>query len=192
MLIWAFLAGCISIVPVFIIGSWWEGNGFKQEGDNFYLAFYSFVVIALTEEFCKFIFVKRILRKSYVDEPYDAILYSVVVSMGFAFVENLLYVSGGGIGVGILRAFTAVPAHATFGAIMGFFLGNAKFKNRKTLNTLLALAGAVIMHGFYDYFLFIKNIPLIQLGALVSLITGVLITMRAIRIHNHQSPYKIL
>jgi len=189
MLFLAFLGGCISIIPAIIIGGAWQYFGFTDEGNNVYLAFYAFIVVALTEEMSKYLFLRRIISKPYVNEPYDGILYSVMVSMGFAFVENLFYVFELGFGAGILRAFTAVPAHAIFGAIMGFFLGKAKFGKNPALNTTFALLAAIIMHGFYDYFLFIKNIPLIQLGAFCSLFIGIWLTRKAVKIHNNNSPY---
>lgn len=52
-------------------------------------------------------------------------MYAVMVSMGFAATENIIYVVQGGYVTGILRAFTAVPAHATFGILMGYFMGIA-------------------------------------------------------------------
>ncbi|MFM9943872.1 MAG: PrsW family intramembrane metalloprotease [Bacteroidia bacterium] len=189
MLFYAFLGGCISILPAILFESLWQMKGFSQQGSNLYLAFYAYIVIGFSEEISKYIFVRRIMNKPYVDEPYDGILYSVMVSLGFAFVENIFYVYQHGLGVGIMRAFTAVPAHATFGAVMGYFLSNAKFNGKYTFNVLLGIGGAVILHGSYDYFLFIKNIPLIQLGAIVSLIIGVWITRKAIKIHNENSPY---
>jgi RsiW-degrading membrane proteinase PrsW (M82 family) len=136
MLFYAFLAGCVSIFPAIIIEFTWQNQGFTQVGDNYYLAFYAFVVVAFSEEISKFVFLRRILNKPYVDEPYDGILYSVMVSMGFAFVENIFYVFEHGLGVGILRAFTAIPAHATFAAVMGYFLGKAKFNGNFIGNTI--------------------------------------------------------
>jgi RsiW-degrading membrane proteinase PrsW (M82 family) len=192
MLFYAFLAGCVSIFPAIIIEFTWQNQGFTQVGDNYYLAFYAFVVVAFSEEISKFVFLRRILNKPYVDEPYDGILYSVMVSMGFAFVENIFYVFEHGLGVGILRAFTAIPAHATFAAVMGYFLGKAKFNGNFIGNTIFGILGAVLLHGFYDYFLFINNIPLIQLGALLSLIIGIVLTRSAIRIHNENSPFRTI
>ncbi len=190
MLFLAFLGGCLSILPAILMEGLWHYFGYTQEGGNLYLAFYAFIVVGFSEEISKYFFVRRIIKKSYVDEPYDGILYSVTVSLGFAFIENIFYVYQNGTGVGIMRAFTAVPAHATFAAVMGYYLAKAKFNGHYTFNTLLAIAGAVILHGSYDYFLFLKNIPLIQMGAIVSLIIGIWITRKAIKIHNESSSFK--
>jgi RsiW-degrading membrane proteinase PrsW (M82 family) len=66
------------------------------------------------------------------NEPFDGIVYAVIVSMGFATIENIIYVFQYGFATGILRLFTAVPAHAAFGILMGYFLGKAKFTHGKS------------------------------------------------------------
>ncbi len=190
ILFWAFLGGCISIFPAILFEGLWEHYGYTQQGSNLYLAFYAYIVVGLSEEISKFFFIRRIMKKSYVNEPYDGILYSVIVSLGFAFIENIFYVYESGSSVGIMRAFTAVPAHATFAAMMGYFLAKAKFNGNYMLNTLMGIVGAVALHGSYDYFLFINNVPLIKFGAILSLILGVWLTRKAIKIHNDSSPFR--
>src|SRR6187401_115252 len=86
--------------------------------DKVYDAFFK---VALVEEFSKFIFVRFILypNKNF-NEPFDGIVYAVMVSMGFATLENVVYVFNYGFETALLRMFTAVPAHATFGVLMGY------------------------------------------------------------------------
>lgn len=189
MLFYAFVGGALSIIPAIVLEWTWKHYGFNGQGNNLNLAFYAYIVVGLSEEFCKFLFVKRIINRPYVNEPYDAIIYSVMVSMGFAFVENLLYVYQSGAGVGLLRAFTAVPAHATFAVVMGYYLGRGKFNSDFSSNAFIGLSCAVLLHGSYDYFLMINNIPLIQIGAFVSLIIGLKLSSNAIKIHNRNSPF---
>jgi len=153
----------------------------------------AFLVVGLTEEFSKYIIVRFFAQpKKAFDEPYDGIMYAVMISMGFAATENVFYVLEGGYATGVLRAFTAVPAHATFGILMGYFMGKAKFsKNRIGLN-LFGLLLAVIFHGFYDFFLFIDFIPGIWIGAFVSLIIGLILSHKAIKKHQEDSHFKSL
>jgi len=153
--------------------------------------------VALIEEFSKFIFVRFILfYNRNFNEPFDGIVYAVMVSMGFATLENILYVfnSDSGLMTGILRMFTAVPAHATFGILMGYFLGKAKFSQHKSMFfTLIALITATIFHGSYDYFLFVGKVEGawagIWIGAIVSLITAFVLSRAAIRLHQQASPF---
>jgi protease PrsW len=155
-------------------------------------AVHAFLLVALIEEFSKFIFVRWVLYPNInFNEPFDGIVYSVTVSLGFAGLENILYVLGdnGGVETAILRMFTAVPAHATFGVLMGYFLGKAKFEHQKAHYAIYALGVAALFHGAYDYFWFISWVPGIWLGAVASLLVGVVLSRRAIRIHQEASPF---
>lgn len=158
--------------------------------DQFYEAFFK---VGLIEEFSKLIFVRFILyyNKNF-NEPFDGIVYAVMVAMGFATVENVIYVFQQGFVTGLLRTFTAVPAHAAFAVIMGYFLGKAKFAaNKEFYYTLLALLTATLFHGAYDYFWFISFVPGIWIGAIASLGLGFILARQAIRLHQNISPFII-
>lgn len=151
----------------------------------------AFFVVGFIEEFSKYLMVRGFLQpRTVFNEPYDGIIYAVMVSMGFAAVENIMYVLQGGIDVAFLRAFTAIPAHATFGIIMGYYMGKAKFSKNKFKWNLIGLFTAVLFHGAYDFFLFIGFIPGISIGAFVSLIVGVILSKRAIKAHQEISHFK--
>ncbi|WP_303315556.1 YhfC family glutamic-type intramembrane protease [Flavivirga abyssicola] len=152
----------------------------------------AFIVVALTEEFSKYVIVRYFAqRNKEFNEPFDGIAYAVMVSMGFAATENILYVLEGGYQTALLRAFTAVPAHAIFGVLMGFYMGKAKFsKNRIGLN-LIGLLSAIIFHGTYDFFLFIDFVPGIWVGAFISLLIGIFLSKRAIKHHQEHSNFNI-
>jgi len=151
----------------------------------------AFFVVALIEEFSKYIMVRGFLqpRKGF-NEPFDGIMYAVMVSMGFAGVENIMYVIQGGMDVALIRAFTAIPAHATFGIIMGYYMGKAKFSNNRMKWNLIGLSLAILFHGAYDFFLFIGFIPGISIGAFISLIVGIILSKRAIKAHQEISYFK--
>ena len=115
-----------------------------------------------------------------------------MVSMGFATLENVLYVFQHGVSTGILRAFTAVPAHATFAILMGYFMGKAKFSKNRIVSNLTGLLFATLFHGAYDFFLFINFIPGIFIGAFISLGIGILLSKKAIKRHQDNSVFKFL
>ncbi len=152
----------------------------------------AFFVVALIEEFSKYVIVRYYSqpRKAF-NEPFDGIVYAVIVSMGFALVENLIYVFQGGWEVAIIRAFTAVPAHATFGVLMGYFMGKAKFNGKRIADNLIGLSLAILFHGAYDFFLFIKFIPGLWIGAFISLIIAIVLARKAIKIHQDNSYFKL-
>lgn len=188
----SFLLGAFASIAIVLIISIFS-KSFIPLTDNFSVwqqFIQAFLVVALTEEFSKYVIVKYFAQpKKDFNEPYDGIIYAVMVSMGFACTENIMYVLNGGFEVALMRAFTAVPAHATFGVLMGYFMGKAKFsKNRFQLN-MAGLALATLFHGSYDFFLFINFIPGIYIGAFVSLIVGIILSKKAIRRHQKNSNF---
>lgn len=161
------------------------------QNDVAVMALKAFIGVALVEEFSKYIVVRLFAqRRSAFNEQFDGIVYAVMVSMGFAALENILYVSIHGVETGILRAFTAVPAHASFAILMGYFMGKAKFSNQRFLLNMTGLLAATLFHGAYDFFLFLYWIPGIAIGAFVSLIFGLVLSRRAIRHHQKNSRFR--
>ena len=148
------------------------------------------VTVALVEEFSKYIIVRMAQNNKAFNEPFDGIVYAVMVSMGFATLENILYVYCYGLETGILRAFTAVPAHATFAILMGYYMGKAKFSKNRFLLNMLGLLAATVFHGAYDFFLFINFVPGIATGAFVSLLIGIFLSRKAIKTHQQKSYFR--
>jgi len=152
----------------------------------------AFFAVALVEEFSKYIIVRYYAqRNKEFNEPFDGIVYAVMVSMGFAALENVLYTFQHGATTGIMRAFTAVPAHATFAILMGYFMGKAKFSNNRMKLNLMGLFAATLFHGAYDFFLFIEFIPGVWIGAFISLFIGILLSRKAIKRHQKNSHFKV-
>lgn len=151
----------------------------------------AFFVVGLSEEFSKYIIVRYYAQphKEY-NEPFDGIVYAVMVSMGFAATENVMYVLQGGLEVAIVRAFTAVPAHATFAILMGYYMGKAKFSKNRTVLNLTGLFLAVLFHGAYDFFLFIDFVPGIWVGAFISLFVAIVLSRKAIKRHQSISYFR--
>lgn len=112
----------------------------------------AFLLAAVPEELAKFaVLVGYSIRQKDFDEPMDGIVYGVSVSLGFAVLENVMYVFGGGFQTALSRAVTAVPAHAMFGAIMGYYAGRAVFsKHLKKTLFAKALLIPILLHGLYD------------------------------------------
>nr|WP_320120475.1 PrsW family glutamic-type intramembrane protease [uncultured Marinifilum sp.] len=118
----------------------------------------AFLVAALCEEAFKLLAVYILVWKNpNFNERFDGIVYAVFVSLGFALAENIMYVFSNGMSTEIARAFTAVPAHAMFGIMMGYYLGLAKFSRKgKTSLLLLAFIIPFLVHGIYDFILMVQ------------------------------------
>jgi len=121
-------------------------------------AYNAFLVAGSTEEVFKFLALYLLVWKSpSFDEKFDGIVYAVFVSLGFAAVENVLYVLEGGYQTAIVRAITAVPAHALFGITMGYYLGIARMYNELRKEYLRkAILIPILLHGIYDFILMVE------------------------------------
>lgn len=151
----------------------------------------AFFIVGFVEEFSKYIIVRYHAQKNAeFNEPFDGIVYALVVSMGFAALENIIYVNQYGFTTGLTRAFTAIPAHTTFGILMGYFMGKAKFSKNNVKYNLLGLLVATVFHGAYDFFLFLDFLPGIAIGAFISLLIVVLLSKKAITKHQDISQFK--
>jgi protease PrsW len=158
----------------------------------------SFLVIACTEEGMKYLATRLYAyRKIQFNEPFDGITYCVIVSMGFATLENLFYVLQHGYLTGIMRMFLSVPAHASFGVLMGYHLGLAKIdRARQWTHKFRALLYPVVLHGLFDFFLFLQSSgftkseigdSLLIMGSMTSLYIGIRLSFRAIALHKEIS-----
>lgn len=166
----------------------------------------AFLVVALAEEGAKLGFLLWLAyRRAEFNEVYDGIVYAVAVGLGFATTENIFYVLagesvGGGIVIAVGRALTAVPGHALWGVMLGYFVGRAKFaatRQERQRLTLMGLALAVAMHGLYDFCLFALAVELpagllvaFGLGVLLVLIADWVIALRLIRVAQALSPFQ--
>lgn len=200
-LLLSFVLGMAAIVPAFylqgylqpVLYKWFPGFTLT------YFALLAFIVVACSEECCKFLMLRvyAYSHKAY-NEPFDGIIYSVMVSMGFATLENLEYVLKFGFKTGLVRMFLSVPSHAAFGVLMGYHMGLAKFNPNHTVRHMLnGLLLAIFFHGAFDFFLFlqgslqVKNFiankylfnGLLATGVLVCYGIAIRMSLRAIRLH---------
>lgn len=113
----------------------------------------SFFLAGLIEEFFKWFFLLFVAyQHSDFDHHYDGIIYAVAISLGFATIENVIYLFSNGIEIAILRAVFPVSSHALFGIIMGYYMGKAKFtKSHETSCLFLALMIPISLHTIYDF-----------------------------------------
>jgi protease PrsW len=154
LLLQGFVAGILLIIPILFVESL-----LGEISINFppltKAAWNGFINASATEEVFKFVVVFSLFwRNRNFNEKFDGIVYAVAVSLGFAAVENFLFVYRGTIGTGIFRAFSAVPAHALFGIIMGYYFGKARFVSWRRKGYLFkAIFIPWLFHGLYDFFI---------------------------------------
>jgi len=120
----------------------------------------AFLGVAVVEEGVKMTALVLIVRKRReFDEILDGAVYAVAVAMGFALLENIMYVFGSGapMSVALIRGLTAVPLHALAGGFMGLAYARDKIESRGGLTAAFLIA--VIIHGAYDWFLMDSRLP---------------------------------
>ncbi len=161
------------------------------------LFFGVFIGVALVEEFSKWIFVKLITwnNKAFT-HIYDAVVYSVFVSLGFATLENILYVFSGGLSTAIMRAVLAVPLHTFCGVFMGYYYGLAKqseINKRKDLvkkNLFLSVLVPMLIHGFYDYCIFTQMTIFVLIFYIFVILLYIFAFRRMIKLSKIKVPLK--
>jgi len=193
LLLQCFMLGVYSLFPAVVLEIIGESY-YAYDATNLVSVFvYSFIIIGFSEEWSKYMFLRWFAYpKKAFNEPYDGIVYSVMIGMGFATFENIRYVfnDGGGVGLAFLRMFTAVPAHAIFGIMMGYFVGRAKFEKGNGFSLrMMGLFTAIMFHGGYDFFLLQQNYPVFYFGALVVVAVGIIVSQNAIHYHVMNSPF---
>jgi RsiW-degrading membrane proteinase PrsW (M82 family) len=146
----------------------------------------NFFVVALAEELGKYVVVKKVAWKHPAfNYTFDAVVYAVFASLGFAVLENILYLTDASITTAVMRGVLAVPGHAIDAVFMGSYFGAAKRcealgdKNGMKTNLQKALIVPVGIHGFYDFCLSVSDYY--PIAILVFFVFEIGITIYAIR-----------
>lgn len=168
-------------------------------GGLMYYILDAYVVVALSEEGMK----RFVLRRKTWSNPsfncsFDAIVYAAYVSLGFALLENLIYVFGYGAGSGLstalVRAVTAIPAHFFNSVFMGLYFGRAKECELrgdaagKSSNMKKSLLVPVLLHGSYDFLAFIDS-GLTNTAFTVLLVVLYIVSFKTVRRESDKDHY---
>jgi len=162
-LVSSFILGMLSIVVVML---------FMNIADRYYLnafrnlrriIFYSFVVMGIGSELGKFIILRyHNFNKSSFNGPLDGIVYSVMISMGFALISNILYfLLPYYTDIDFLYAITVVFANLFFAVILGFFVGIAKTRENKFVDSMTGLLAASFFHALFNFCFITEDIRLL-------------------------------
>lgn len=159
----AFSFGVLSTLPVFAYGFIVELL-FTVMGLETILnepLFNAFVLASIPEEASKMLLLWLVLRgNKHFDEKFDGIVYGACVALGFAAFENIGYLFNAGdeiYSVAFTRALLAVPMHFLCGVAMGYYISMSKFyPYNSRRNMVLAYVVPMIVHGLYDFFLFLE------------------------------------
>lgn len=178
------LFGVLSAVPAILLEELLGGLIDRLFVGLVHVAVSNFIGVALVEEGCKLFFLKRgSWRHPAFDYRFDGIVYAVFVSLGFAAIENVLYVLQYGLSVAGPRAIFPIPGHMAFGVFMGMYYAEAKAfacvgdLQRSRARLRRALVVPVLLHGAYDFCLSVNSGVL----TLVFFVLVVLLDVRMLR-----------
>ncbi len=159
LLVKLLLFGALSIIPA--VGLEFLGQNVLSlillSDSLLYAIINNFLIIALVEEGCKFFFTYiGVWKNKAFDYRFDAVVYAICVSLGFAIVENIMYVHQFGLVNAIMRALMSVPGHCIFALYMGYYIGQAKMQEKmgnpnKKKSLWKAILIPVLIHGTYDF-----------------------------------------
>lgn len=191
-LIICFILGMLATIPAVKLESIGESYGLEDSSNLGLLLLLSYGVVGFSEEIVKFLVLLfyGYPRKEF-NEPLDGIVYAVMIGMGFATLENIIYADRFGIETILLRAFTAVPAHAVFAVIMGYYVGLAKFDKKQRIKLIvIGLFLAVFIHGTYDFFILQEYYDWLMGFATLTLVVSIYFSIKLIRLHQINSPFR--
>ena len=160
-----------------------------------YLLLDNFVIVACSEELAKFLPVRLAAwNDPAFDYRFDAIVYSVSSALGFAAVENILYVLQSDLRTAVSRAILSVPGHFFFAVSMGLLLSRAKQAEcrgqlrRGRMLALLALAVPALLHGAYDFIATMED-PNCEWVFLVFVLALFTVSVRLVRVGSRNDRY---
>jgi RsiW-degrading membrane proteinase PrsW (M82 family) len=188
------LYGALSVIPALIVGGLLvvlSHDALASEQSYRGAAFHAFVIAAAVEEACKIGVVFWVFSRPEFDERLDGIVYAGRAGLGFALVENVLYLlgqhdTGGLVATWVLRALLAIPGHALWTGMMGYFVARRRF-DRRGPGIVGGYLLAVLCHGVYDVSVFL-GVPLtagghrdIAMVLLVVPVAVILLSLAAMR-----------
>lgn len=158
LLIKVFILGCLSVIPTAVVEN--ILIYFNIFGGLIGIAFQAFIIAGMTEEFMKREVVLRTAYKSPAfDEKLDGIIYSAFSALGFATVENIIYVAfrfTTNPHIGLYRGIFSVPAHTLFAVTMGYYLSMSKYaEDNSTRKYYLRKSwyAPALLHGTFNFIL---------------------------------------
>ena len=186
IVIYTFVLGVLSCIPIAIGNIYLDSYGDSLYTSQFAYDFYTHMLrAAFHEELYKFLILFYFCsRHTEFNEPMDAVVYGIAVSLGYAVLENIGYVTAYenyGMTWQYMAQIRVLPTimHGTNGVIMGLLLSKVLFVHRDHTKLILALLIPVLFHGFYN--LSITYIPGLSILLLIIFVIYIFILVRRIR-----------
>ena len=175
--------GALSAIPAVLLelaGSYILYLLGLSEESLIYLLLENFLVVGVSEEICKYTAGRLTTWKSpEFNYRFDGIVYMVSSAIGFAALENVLYVFSSGFRTGIFRAILSIPLHTICGMFLGYYYGEGKYllmHGDKTGSRNAFWKGlfiAVMIHGAYDFLASLESITALVLFVVLVIVVDI-------------------
>lgn len=188
-----FLMGILSVLPTIIIEN--ILSSFNIFSGIFRVAYTAFIVAGFTEEYFKrLVVIKTVYFNPVFNEKLDGIVYCVMSAIGFATIENIMYVVfrfSDVESIGLYRAILSVPAHMLFAVTMGYYLSMAKFSPSPVQSNYYykkSLTVPMILHGIFDFIL-MSEIKLLMMLFIPFVIYLWIVNLKKLNLYYKDSKY---
>jgi protease PrsW len=187
LIIRIFFFGMLIAVPVAAIEAFLYPASIQNNislSTAFYLAF---IVAGVTEEAGKFLVVRTgIYRSPHFEEPADGLVYAAAAALGFAALENIVYLLNFGWQVILVRGLFSNLAHVLFSSLWGYPLALTKLGMLKNKNWVWAgLLGAMVAHGIFDFLFFTNSIyTFLVIPFFIGMMVGYVLMFRHANLHS--------
>lgn len=144
-----FLFGTLSVWPAAVFEEFLIKDNIPL--DVFGTMFSNYLIVGFIEEFVKLLIAYYAVKSLFPKEmkPSVYVFFAFSAAMGFAFMENIIYVYDSGLETAVLRAFSSIPMHGSTAIIIGFF-GWLESQKQLKYGWLIGFMFAMFMHGFYN------------------------------------------
>jgi len=172
------IASLPMIIAVFVVKEYWLGPALSLRR----ILFFSFALIGFLSETFKFIFLRfKFIPSEEVTKPFDGILYSIVISLGYATAANIFFFYYWDFTENQDIVLYTLPfANLLMGIILGFFTGMSKFRTSNSIDALTGLAAAIFFQGFYNFCLYSEDYLLLGLVAFGTLIISIMLAAKSL------------
>ncbi len=157
LILLSFVVGGLMAVPVFVIQLLTKD---LLDFLNIRNVIVLIIVLALIEEFFKFTAAFWVTNKnSEFNEPIDAMIYLITAALGFATIENILFIGHALKTVSLTTAFStaalrfigATLLHALASGLMGYYWAIGIIKKSLLKNIIYGLFLAGLIHSVFNY-----------------------------------------
>jgi RsiW-degrading membrane proteinase PrsW (M82 family) len=149
--------------------------------------FTAFIVQGGAKQLCILLFlILMVIHNKGFSRSFHGIIFTIMIALGCVSTENVYYVfNNGGHNFTLIRAFTSIPGSIIFAILMGFFVGQSRFRKMKWWDCLLGLGAASFFNGIYDFCLFSNDYLLLGIFGTGSFAIAVSLYVKALNNYRH-------